>query len=271
MWHAWASRPQHDDAEGGGQSLRWWRELVVIAAFYLVYTVIRDIRGIAPVSASVALHHARWIITSERTLGVYREAVIQGAFLHAHFVVAVLDVWYGSTHFLVTAAVLAVLYVRHPDRYRTGRNALAVATTLALVGFAFFPLTPPRLLPPAYGFVDTLDVIGGLWAFNSGPMPHLSNQFAAMPSLHVVWALWCVAALVPVMRRWWSKSLMVCYPAITVTGVIVTANHYIVDAVAGALIVAVGYLTSSAVASIRRRPFDRPATVPLPGRATAAP
>ncbi|MDQ6839565.1 MAG: phosphatase PAP2 family protein [Actinomycetota bacterium] len=244
---------RHTNPDGLATAPRWWRELTVIAAFYIVYTAIRDVRGTRPVSVAVAYHHAQWIIGLERALGVFHEAPIQHIALHEHFVVEVLDVWYGSTHFVVTAAVLVLLFFHYPARYRIWRNALAGATTLALAGFAFFPLMPPRLLPPGYGFVDTLQVIGGFWAFNSGPMPDLSNQFAAMPSLHVAWALWCGAALIPVMRRWWSKTAVACYAMITLVGVIVTGNHYIVDAVVGALIVAVGYKASSLAVTLTRR------------------
>lgn len=252
----WWPRFRRGDVEGGRPALRFWRELLIVAAFYVVYTAIRDIRGTTPVSASVAFHHARWIIASERAVGVYREAAIQHAFLHAHFVVAVLDVWYGSTHFVVTGAVLVLLFFRFPGRYRIGRNALAGTTILALVGFAFFPLMPPRLLPPGYGFVDTLQTVGGLWAFNSGPMPDLSNQFAAMPSLHLAWALWCAVALMPVLRRWWSKVLLTCYPAITLICVVVTGNHYLLDVVVGAAIVAVAFAVATLVAA---RPAAQPA------------
>lgn len=224
---------------------RLWRELLLIAVFYVLYTVIRDLRGTRPVSIAQAYQHAAWIIRLERAVGLFHEARLQHLFLHDHFVVEVLDVWYGSTHFVVTAAVLALLFFRYSDRYRIARNALAGATILALAGFEFFPLMPPRLLPAGYGFVDTLRDVGGLWAFNSGPMPDLSNQFAAMPSLHFAWALWCAVALIPVMRRWWAKVLVACYPAITLLCVIVTGNHYVMDVAAGALTVAVGYGVSS--------------------------
>jgi membrane-associated phospholipid phosphatase len=251
--------------------LRWWREIVVIAAFYAVYTAIRDIRGTAPVSAAVAFHHAQWIIAWERNIGLYREAAIQHLFLHARVVVSVLDVWYGSTHFVVTGAVLILLFFRYPGRYRAARNALAAVTILALAGFAFFPLMPPRMLPPGYGFVDTLQAVGGLWAFDSGPMPDLSNQFAAMPSLHFAWALWCAVALVPMLRRWWSKVLVACYPAITLVCVVATGNHYLLDAVVGAVIVAIGFAAASLVDATQRGAPAHPAPVVVDGQATVAP
>ncbi|MDE3206227.1 MAG: phosphatase PAP2 family protein [Acidobacteriota bacterium] len=222
-------------------SLRWWKEIAVIAVFYAVYSAVRDLRGTRPVSVAQAFHNARRVIGLERRLGLFHEASIQHAFLGDHLVVRLLDDWYGSTHFIVTAGVLVLLFFSRRGLYRLWRNTLAVATALALVGFAFFPLMPPRLLPAQYGFTDTLKVVGGLWNFDSGPMSHLSDQYAAMPSLHFAWALWCGIVLFSISRRWWTRVASLAYPAVTLLCVIVTANHYFTDTAAGAAIVAVGY------------------------------
>ena len=195
-------------------------------------------------SAGQAFHNARRVIGLERTLGLFHEAQIQHWVSGDRPLVRLLDDWYGSTHFAVTAAVLAALFFCYHASYRRWRNALAVATALALIGFAFFPLMPPRLLPPAYGFTDTLRVVGGLWNFDSGPMTHLSNQYAAMPSLHFAWSLWCGAALFSVARRVWTRALACLYPAVTLACIIVTANHYFTDTAAGAAIIGAGYLCS---------------------------
>src|SRR5204863_6174121 len=100
-------------------------------------------------------------------------------------------------------------------------------------GFAFFPLMPPRLLPHHYHFVDTLAKDPAFWSFNSGAVSKISNQYAAMPSVHCAWALWCACALVPRLKHWWAKALAVFYPVATVTVIVGTANHYFLDAVAG--------------------------------------
>lgn len=226
---------------GGAARLRWWREVLFIAVFYAAYTAIRDVRGTRPVSATVAVTNAHKVVSFERALSLFHEAQIQHWVLHDRFLVEALDVWYGSTHFLVTAAVLIVLFFVYPGHYRRWRNTLAIATTFALIGFAFFPLMPPRLLPAGYGFTDTLRTVGGLWAFNSGPMPRLTDQFAAMPSLHFAWALWSGVALAGLVRRGWAKALALLYPAITLLCVIATGNHYFVDAIAGAIIIGIGY------------------------------
>lgn len=252
---------------GADRRLHTAGQILLIAAFYGAYTVVRDLRGTRPVSATLARHDAQRIIGFERMLGVFREAQIQNAFLGNRTAVSLLDDWYGSAHFAVTAAVLALLFFIHQHRYRRWRNTLAVATALALLGFALFPVMPPRLLPPEFGFTDTLQTVGGLWNFDSGPMPHLSDQFAAMPSLHFAWALWCGTALYAVSRRWWTRGLAVSYPAITLLCVIVTANHYFADVAAGAVIVVAGYGTALAAERLRR-PVSGP---PPAGRAPAVP
>lgn len=238
---------------------RWWREILIIAVFYAVYSAIRDVRGSRPVSVAQAFHNAKRVIGFERTLGVFHEAQLQHALLHDRLLIQLLDDWYGSTHFIVTAGALALMFLAFPDRYRLWRDTLAVATGLALIGFAFFPLMPPRLLPAGYGFTDTLRVVGGLWNFDSGPISHLSDQYAAMPSLHFGWALWCGMALSSVARRLWLRILSWCYPAVTLLCVLVTANHYLSDTVAGALIVIIGYRVASVVDRRHRRTHE-PAT-----------
>ena len=130
------------------------------------------------------------------------------------------------------------------QRFRRVRlwGGLAVCwAALAVIGFALYPLLPPRLLPSSYGSVDTLDKIGGLWSFDSGAMAKVSNQYAAMPSLHCGWALWVTFVLWPAARKPWARLLVVLYPLITVFCIVVTANHYFLDAVGGAVVFCAGY------------------------------
>lgn len=255
-----------DPAAAARSRRRWWQEILMIAAFYGLYSAVRDLRGSRPVSVSQAFRNARRVIGFERTLGVYHEPQLQHAFLGYRTFVRLLDDWYGSTHFVVTAAVLALLYFAYPHRYRFWRNTLGVATALALVGFACFPLMPPRLLPPGYGFTDTLRTVGGLWNFDSGPISRLSDQYAAMPSLHFAWALWCGAAIAAVSRHRWQRVLAWCYPAVTLLCVLVTANHYFSDAAAGGAIVALGAVAATAY---ERRFHREPQPVPGPARPSA--
>jgi hypothetical protein len=261
-------------AERRHLGLRWWRELLTIAIFYLVYSGIRNQFGSASVSPSRALEHAHQIVDMERALHLFFEERVQSWFvttgsdggLHYEFpgARAFLEFWnvfYGTFHFVVTAGALLWLFRRFPRDYAKWRNTLAFTTAFALIGFSLYPLMPPRLLtgPPPYGaglqdfdFIDTLAEVGGLWSFDSGTMQKVSNQYAAMPSLHFAWSTWCLLLLYPRLRRRWTRVLIAVYPLCTLWAIVVTANHYWLDALGGLVILAFGYLFGSRLAAFMR-------------------
>ncbi|MDP9071728.1 MAG: phosphatase PAP2 family protein [Actinomycetota bacterium] len=214
--------------------------MVYILAFYTVYTGIRNY-GVAADSGAEAFRHAKQVIRAQRLLGIYHEETIQDWFLPWRGFISFWNVFYGTAHFVVTIAVLVYLFRRMSGRYALWRNTLACTTALALVGYALYPLMPPRLLPPDYGFVDTLRVVGGLWSFDSGTVAKVSNQYAAMPSLHFAWSSWCALVLAPAVRSRWARALLVAYPFLTLFAIVVTANHFVLDAAGGALVLAAGY------------------------------
>ncbi|MEA2973283.1 MAG: hypothetical protein QOG82_1741 [Actinomycetota bacterium] len=261
-------RPPENSAPEGvtaRRGLRWWKEVGLVLAFYAVYSVVRNTQGSAVVSEAKALHHALRVIRWEKALGLYHEEAIQQHFLAWNGFMEFWNLFYGTFHFFVTIFALVFLFRRFPARYRRWRNTLAATTALALIGFATYPLMPPRLLPASYGFVDTLRVYGSLWSFDSGAMSKLSNQYAAMPSLHFAWATWCTLVLVPALKSWWAKALALIYPAFTLFAIVVTANHYWLDAAGGLLVLGVGAAIGFAVATrLERRaegrsgPPDRP-------------
>jgi hypothetical protein len=236
---------------------RWWREILYIAAFYALYSVIRDIRGTKPVTVYQAFTNAKRVIRVERFLGIFQEQAVQSWFLGWHWLLRGLDDYYGSLHFIVTIAALLFLFFRQRQRYALWRNVLAFTTALALVGFAFFPLMPPRLLPASYHFVDTLKTVGGLWSFNSGPVNAVSNQYAAMPSLHFAWSTWCSLVVAPALKHRTAKILVFLYPAVTLLCIVVTANHYFLDAAGGALCLGVGYLLGRLLTSFHETRAER--------------
>lgn len=216
--------------------------MLVVAVFYGLYSLVRDLRGDKPVSKVQALTNATRIIRLERWTDLFHEAAIQHYFLPDRLLIRLCDDFYGTLHFIVTIGVLLLLFFRFPTRYRQWRNVLALTTGLALIGFYFFPLMPPRLLPASYGFVDTLRIVGGIWNFSKGPVDEVSNQYAAMPSLHTAWSAWCACALASVIRSKWGKILVFAYPAFTIFAIVVTANHYFADAIAGLLLLGVAVL-----------------------------
>lgn len=224
-----------------------------MGAFYGLYTIVRDVNGDRPTSVARAYGNARHIIGLERHVGLWHEAAIQHAFIHDRDLLEFWDGYYGTVHFLAVIGVLVVLFARWPAHYRRWRNTLALTTLVALVGFALFPLMPPRLLPARYGFVDTLSTIGGVWDFKQGAVDSVSNQYAAMPSLHTAWALWCALALWPLVRRANLRPLLLAYPAATVFCILVTANHYLADEVGGVAALGLGYAGALGLEALGRR------------------
>lgn len=233
--------------------LRWWLEVVYVLGFYAIYSWVRNQFGSSgsfSASADRALVNAERMIDVERSMGLFFEERLQEIFLDLDWFLWFWNVFYGSLHFVVTAGVMVFLYRQFPRRYQRYRATLLGTTGLALIGFAAFPLMPPRLLNAGspyggdladYRFVDTLAEVGGLWSFDSGTMTQLSNQWAAMPSLHLAWSVWCAMALYPVLRGRAAKVLIVAYPCVTLFAVVVTANHYWIDGLGGLIVLAIGY------------------------------
>ncbi len=231
--------------------------MLTIAIFYELYSVARNTQGSGSTSDTHAFRNARVVINLERTLGLYHEETIQRIFLSFRPVMKAFNVYYGTAHFLVTGGILMWLFLRHPDRYARWRWALACTTLVGLVGFVAFPLMPPRLITqPPFGmgsYEDTLQTIGGFWNFEDGAIAKLSNQYAAMPSLHFAWSLWCCLALWPRLRSTWGRLLAVAHPVITLVAIVATANHYWLDAAGGALALLIGWLVGGVVGARRMR------------------
>ncbi len=224
--------------------IRWWRELLLIGLFYFGYNLIRNRFGSAAVGPGLALNNAEIVIEVERALGLYIESAVQGWFLGWETFISIWNVFYGLLHFTVTFFTLMWLYLRFPEHYQRWRTTGLICTGLGLVGFALFPLMPPRLLGDCgqygaclanTGFVDTMLHYKGLWSFDSGTFQKLSNQYAAMPSIHFAWAFWCFLALRGKIRSGWGRACLYLYPPLTLFAVVVTANHYWIDAAAGVL------------------------------------
>lgn len=250
---------------GDAPRLRWYREVGTIVVFYVVYSAIRNLFGSNAVSPETALRNAHRVVQVEKLIGGFVEADIQRFFLEwGTTFIRFWNLYYGTLHFVVTGGVFVWLYRRHPRRYPRWRNTLGATTALALIGFSLFPLMPPRLLSaggPFGGgdlryagmFVDTLAEFPTLWSFNSGAMQSVSNQYAAMPSLHVGWSLWCVLAVYPFLRARWAKALFLLYVPATVFTIVVTANHYWLDAVGGAATFQVGLLIAGRIEAVKLR------------------
>ena len=222
-----------------GATIYWWGEILMCLLFYGVYSAGRNTNEGHP---SVAFRNARGLIHLEHVLGIFHEATLERWALHVKALIIACNYYYGSLHFIVTIGVAIVLFRNWSDDYPRWRNTLAASTGLALIGFITYPLMPPRLLPHHYGFVDTLAKYPTPWSFDSGAVSKISNQFAAMPSVHCCWALWCACVLVPHLKSPIAKAAAIVYPALTVTVIVLTANHYFLDAVGGFATLGIGYV-----------------------------
>jgi hypothetical protein len=230
-----------------GRRPRPWAEVLRAASFYLAYAVIRDWHGSASgdSQATVARSHGLAVLHLEQHLHLNIELSLQRYALHWRPLVVGLNCFYGSFHFLLTWSIFAgLLRWAPPATFRRARNALAISTGIALVGFFAYPTMPPRLVPAAFGYQDTLFTVGGLWSYNDGVLEHISDPFAAMPSLHIVWAGWCALALGRLASRRRTRLLLLLYPACTAVTVLITGTHWLFDILAGVAVLALGWWAS---------------------------
>ncbi|MFJ3878131.1 bifunctional glycosyltransferase 87/phosphatase PAP2 family protein [Streptomyces sp. NPDC090077] len=212
-------------------------ELLLIRVGYSIYS---HIRAAAPASRSAAEGNGGQILGIERALGIDIEHAVNRAVVDTPWLEAFFNFYYTSFHFVVPLGILAVLYSRRPGDYRWARASLGLATVLALAGFWLYPLAPPRLMP-GLGFTDTVHGVQDLANPSYGAMTAISNQYAAMPSLHFGWSLWCGVVIVVLAPRRRQKLLGVLHPLVTVCAIVATANHWVLDAVGGAAVVAAGF------------------------------
>ncbi|MFE7132773.1 bifunctional glycosyltransferase 87/phosphatase PAP2 family protein [Streptomyces sp. NPDC057638] len=227
--------------------LPFWRRVVTrpnllmeLIAIRVGYSIYSQIRLAATGSVEEAREHGRQINSIEQAIGIdiehwFNQWVVGIPWLEGFF-----NFYYTTFHFPIPLIILGLLYIRRPADYRWCRSALAFATLLALVGFWLYPLSPPRLMP-GMGFVDTVHRTEDLSNPEFGAMTAVTNQYAAMPSLHFGWSLWCGVVVVMLAPKMWMKVLGLIHPAITIAVIVGTANHWILDAVGGATVVALGF------------------------------
>ncbi|MGW2175543.1 phosphatase PAP2 family protein [Streptomyces sp. NPDC001705] len=239
--------------------LRWWTELPLIVLVYACYSAGRLlVRG----DVSDAVDHGLAILSVEKALFLNAEHPLNRLFTSEPWIGIPADFWYASLHYLVTPALLIWLFRSRAVRYRAARTWLMTSTFIGLIGFTLLPTCPPRLLDKSHGFVDTMAQYSsyGWWGGEaSAPrgLGGMTNQYAAMPSLHVGWALWCGVILWRYGGSRLTKVLGVVYPLVTTIVVMGTANHYFLDAVAGAAVMGAGLLLTPVVLRISNRARTR--------------
>jgi len=221
-----------------GSLLRWGRlhwlvELVSILAGYGVYSSIRLISAQeSRYTASYA--HAHAVLDIEKATGIFHEVPLNHFLVKHDFLIHFSSYWYATAHFVVTPLVLVWLFRHRSWAYPMMRSAIVIATVSALVVYATWPLAPPRFV--VGDVTDTVMQNPVVWAKDGAA--EFVNEYPAMPSLHVGWAVWCAVAVVAVLRTKW-RHLAWLYPITTTLVVAATANHYFLDAIGGVVFVLV--------------------------------
>lgn len=218
-------------------------DLALGVVLYLTYAGLRNAQGEGERAVSPTLRaerHGLDVLAMERALHLDVERLVQGWVLaRPDWVIRAANVYYAGVHLPLTALVFAWLLVTRPHHvFLAWRNVLVLATSLALLAFAAFPTMPPRLLPASAGYADTLARYGGLWSERTPVLEHVEHPYAAMPSLHLVWAFWAAFALWRHARRVWLRRLSLAHVAVTAVVVLVTGNHWLLDVLAGAAVFA---------------------------------
>ncbi|TQK44069.1 PAP2 superfamily protein [Streptomyces sp. SLBN-118] len=239
---------------------RLWFEILLIAVSYWTYSLVRNA---VPEQKSAALSNADWIWGVEHSLGLAFEQSVNHAMNSVTWLIVSMNYYYATLHFIVTIGVLVWLYRGHPGRYAAARMALFATTAVALVGYYLYPLAPPRLMN-GHGFIDTVLVHHTWGSMASGNLKNMSNQYAAMPSMHIGWSLWCGLIIVALASAPWAKILGVLYPVVTLVVIVATANHFWLDAVGGMICLAFGFAVS--YAWYRALPHQLPQLVEQPER-----
>lgn len=221
-------------------------QLVLVAVLYVAYCAGRVF---ASGQELRAFGNARSVRAFELALRFPSEARIQGFFAKSDTLAVVANTYYATVHFPFAIAVLLWLWIYRAEHYRWTRNVMVALTSTALVIHALFPLAPPRMLPD-FGYID-LAAKYGQSVYGPPETDTLSNQFAAMPSLHVGWALLLSFALFMAFRSPWRWVFLV-HPAITTGVVVVTGNHYWMDGIIAALILVLSMVLFSSSRPRRR-------------------
>jgi len=220
-----AATAKRDDSLG-----TLWFEALVVGWLLVFYDLINNL---APLSRGEALVRAESVLSFERSLHIGVELAIN-RWLAAHALLGyIASSYYDLAHFLVTFGVFGLLYWKRSSHFRRLRTQLVLINLVAFVVFWRFPVAPPRMLS-GVGFTDIVARTDALVSFHNGALAHDANQYAAMPSLHVAWALWSSLALWRMYSNRIVRAFAIVMPIVTSVVVIATGNHFLLDVFAGA-------------------------------------
>ena len=215
---------------------KYWRHIAELLFIVPAYTAYQFVRGAVHGKGADAFDNASRLIHIEQRLGIFHEAFLQQLILPKAWVVDFFNYLYIWGHLPVIIAVALWLYTYHRPNYALFRNAFLISGLIALIGFSTVPLAPPRYMPE-FGFTDTIIHAQSYYAFQN---PKIVNQYAAMPSLHFGWDVLVAIAIGYNTSKRWVRVFAVFLPIVMLGGIVFTANHYFLDAAAGALVAMMG-------------------------------
>jgi len=249
------------------------RELAIWLTVLAAYAALTSIDW--PGRERLAVDNSRWLFELERSLHIDIELALNHWLVPHDGLRVVANYEYALTYLVSSLVLLVWLYRRRPATYYWARSSFIVMNVVSLVCFAVYPVAPPRMLADL-GYIDTV-VLDGTWGSWGSPMTEHVNQLAAMPSLHIGWALWVSLILATIASGWLAQTVSGCHVVVTLLVIMATANHYLIDAAGGVLVavtaVAVtrpradGSSRRDAAAEAHHRKVAPPATVPPVGGA----
>jgi hypothetical protein len=236
------------------------QQILIVVGGFEVYEILRHF--MVP-NWPLAIANAQRIEDLERWGGFAWEQSLQRVFLEAPEVVRAMNIFYFVGHFFLTGIFFLWLYFRSRDGFRSFRNGFLVATAISVLIHWKFPTAPPRLA--GIGLEDTLRALSNIDIGRRGTSSY-SNPVAAVPSLHAGWAVGVAIGIIRYSKSRPLRLLAVLYPIAVLLTIVVTGNHFIFDAVAGVLVMAIGFMVSFAFVDRRRANAERTEAAVAPSR-----
>lgn len=223
-----------------------FRQFALIMVGNFCYEIVR---GIADGQRSVAIEHGQQIIDIQVATGTFFEPDLQAFFLPAGWIIDFANQIYLNSQFAVVVGFFVWLYLFRNEAYYFVRNMFMVSMMIALIGYTLYPTAPPRMFPQ-YGFVDTINDFSNI-NHDSGLAKILINPYAAVPSMHCAFAIMIGATCFRLVQNNFLRALWVAWPLLVIWVVIVTANHYWLDAALGAMVAVAAAYGAMALARLR--------------------
>jgi hypothetical protein len=244
----------HATTPAEAMAIRWHRLPLELVLLFTLFVGYRAGRLLTTNHTAAAFDHAREVWHIERWMHLPMEQQVQGWLLVSNRLAELANTYYAVVHFPISVGFLVWMFLRRPAYYFWVRRTLIILTAAALVVHVVYPLAPPRMRPDL-GFVDT----GALFGPNVYGPPEggsIANQFAAMPSLHIGWAVLVAIGIIASTRTRW-RWLWLAHPIITILVVVGTANHWWLDGMVALVLLAGAFAVSVGLDRVRINAFVR--------------